>query len=87
MNISALESYVEELNRWGAVFGSKPMNLLNPRDRQRIADHIDSALSPENLHCDGEISASQARAKYRRLTRVAQELQSIDPAVKFYEFG
>ena len=87
MNISALESYVEELNRWGAVFGSKPMNLLNPRDRQRIADHIDCALSPENLSCDGELGRSEVTARYRRLTRVAQELQSIDPAVKFYEFG
>lgn len=87
MNISALESYVEELNRWGAVFGSTPMNLLNPRDRQRIADHIDSQLSPENLSCDGELPRSQVQARYRRLTRVAQELQSIDPTVKFYEFG
>lgn len=28
---------------------------------------VDSALSPENLHCDGEISRSAARAKERKL--------------------
>lgn len=27
------------------------------------------ALSPENLHCDGEISAAQARTKYRQLMK------------------
>lgn len=29
--------------------------------------NIESALSPENLHCDGEISPAQARAKGRKL--------------------
>lgn len=28
---------------------------------------IEAALSPENLHCDGEISVSAARAKGRKL--------------------
>jgi hypothetical protein len=28
---------------------------------------IESALSPENLHCDGEISRTAAKAKERKL--------------------
>lgn len=28
-----------------------------------------SSLSPENLHCDGEISQTEAMRKFRRLTR------------------
>lgn len=28
---------------------------------------IENALSPENLHCDGEISVTAARAKERKL--------------------
>jgi hypothetical protein len=34
------------------------------RDIQRI----ECALSPENLHCDGEITRAQARTKERALT-------------------
>lgn len=87
MNISTLEAYVEQENKWSAIFGGKPLSLLNKADRQKIADKIDCALSPENLHCDGEITAAQARKKYQYLTRVARELQSIDPTVTFWEFA
>lgn len=87
MNISNLEAYVEQKNHWGKIFGEKPLSLMNAKDRQKIADRIDCELSPENLHCDGEISAAQARKKYNYLTRCAQELLSIDPSVKFYEFS
>ena len=87
MNISNLEAYVDQRNRWGAIFGNKPLSLLNADDRQKIAGMIDSDLSPENLTCDGELSRSAVNAKYRLLTRAAQELQSIDPSVTFYEMG
>jgi len=87
MNISNLEAYVDQRNRWGAIFGNKPLSLLNADDRQKIAGMIDSDLSPENLTCDGELSRSAVNAKYRQLTRAAQELQSIDPSVTFYEMG
>ena len=87
MNIKTIEQYVEQKNRWSAIFGQRPLSLLNAQDRQKIADSIDADLSPENLHCDGEISPAQARKKYQFLTRAAQELLSIDPNVKFYEFN
>ena len=87
MNISTLEAYVDSKNRWGALFGSKPLSLLVAADRQKIADSIDADLSPENLTCDGELTRSQVQAKYQRLTRAAQELLSIDPSVTFYEFN
>jgi hypothetical protein len=87
MNISTLEQYVEQKNSWGKIFGSKPLSLLNAADRQKIADSIDSDLSPENLTCDGELRGSQVQAKYRMLTRCAEELLSIDPSVTFYEFN
>ncbi len=87
MNIQTLEHYVEQKNSWNKIFGQAPLSLLNKIDRQVIADSIDAALSPENLHCDGEISHAQAMQKYKYLTRCAQELLSIDPEVKFYEFS
>lgn len=87
MNTKTIEQYVDQKNRFATLFGSKPLSLLNAQDRQAIADSIDCDLSPENLTCDGELSRSQVQAKYKFLTRAAQELQAIDPTVKFYEFG
>ncbi len=87
MNIATLEQYVEQKNSWGKLFGNKPLSLLNAADRQKIADSIDADLSPENLTCDGELPRSQVQARYRMLTRCAEELRSIDPSVTFYEFN
>lgn len=87
MNIATIEQYVDGINRWGALFGNKPLSLLNAKDRQKIADRIDSDLSPENLTCDGELPRSQVQQRYQFLTRAARELQSIDPSVTFYEFN
>ena len=87
MNISTLEAYVEQRNRFNSIFGKAPLSLLKAEDRQRIADMIDGDLSPENLTCDGELSRSAVQQKYKMLTRAAQELKSIDPAVTFYEFN
>jgi hypothetical protein len=67
------------------MFGNKELTLTDAQDRQRIADIIDSSLSPENLTCDGELSASQVRSRYRELMTVAKELKALDPNVKFYE--
>ncbi len=87
MNIATIEQYVDGINRWGALFGNKPLSLLNAKDRQKIADRIDADLSPENLTCDGELPRSQVQQRYQFLTRAARELQSIDPSVTFYEFS
>lgn len=87
MNISTLEAYVEQKNEWGKFFKQEPLSLLSAEDRQKIANAIDSDLSPENLTCDGELPRSQVQARYRMLTRAAQELLSIDPSVTFYEFN
>ena len=87
MNISTLEQYVEQRNKFNAIFGKEPLSLLKAEDRQRIADMIDGALSPENLTCDGELPRSVVQLKMRNLTRCAEELLSIDPSVTFYEMG
>ena len=85
MNTSTLEAFVEQENKWSAIFKGRQLSLLNAKDRQEIADRIDARLSPENLSCDGELSRTEVNRRYRNLTRCAQELLSIDPAVKFYE--
>jgi hypothetical protein len=87
MNISTLEQYVDQKNKWRGVFNQKPLSLLTKGDRQSIANSIDSELSPENLTCDGELRGAQVQQKFRYLTRCAEELLSIDPSVTFYEMG
>lgn len=87
MNIATIEQYVERKNSFAKLFGTRPLSLLIPADRQAIAESLDSDLSPENLTCDGEVRGSALQAKYQFLTRAAQELQSIDPSVTFYEFN
>jgi hypothetical protein len=86
MNISTLEAFVEQENRWSAIFKGRQLSLLNAKDRQALAGLIDNRLSPENLSCDGEISRTEVNRRYRELTRCAEQLLSIDPAVKFYEY-
>ena len=83
--MKALQEYVAQKNSWGKLFGSKPLDLNSAQDRQKIADSIDADLSPENLHCDGEISPSAAMAKYRKLKQVAEQLKELDSSVTFYE--
>ena len=87
MNISNLEQYVANKNKWRAIFNQPALSLLNAKDRQAIADGIDSEMSPENLTCDGELPRSVVQLKMRNLTRCAEELLSIDPSVTFYEMG
>jgi len=83
----SLIKYVEQKNRWRALFGEPELDIRNAKDRQQIARMIDADLSPENLTCDGELSRSQVQQRYSQLTRAARDLQRVDPSVKFYEFA
>jgi hypothetical protein len=85
--MSALTAYVDRKNSFASIFSQAQLNLQNASDRQRIADSIDSDLSPENLSCDGELPRSLVQKRYKELTMAAKELQKLDPSVKFYEFA
>ena len=85
--MSALKTYLVRKNAYGTLFGAKELTLKNATDRQKVADSIDSDLSPENLTCDGELPRSLVQARYNELTKAARELQKLDPSVKFYEFA
>ena len=85
--MSALTTYLDRKNSFAKIFGQKELSLQNASDRKRIAESIDSDLSPENLTCDGELPRSQVQARYRALTAAARDLQKLDPSVKFYEFA
>ena len=81
-----LNAYIAKKNQWNAIFKSTQYCLDTHADRQRVADCIDSDLSPENLTCDGELPRSVVNAKYKELVYAASQLKKLDSAVKFYEF-
>ena len=72
-----LNNFIQDNNRWIAIFGNPQMTFpLTQQDADELARTLDSKLSPENLHCDGEISAAEAQRKYRFLATVCKELEA-----------
>jgi len=84
--MSVLKKYLDRKNAYATIFGAKALTLDNASDRQKIADSIDSDLSPENLTCDGELPRSVVQSRYNELMTAAKQLKKLDPSVKFYEF-
>jgi hypothetical protein len=82
-----LKAYVEQVNKWNAIFGGTQYSLSSASDRQKLANKIDADLSPENLTCDGELPAATVRARHKKLTAVAKQLMALDPTVSFYEYA
>jgi hypothetical protein len=85
--MKALAKFIAEKNRWNSFFNGEQYEIKTAKGRQRVADMIDAALSPENLTCDGELSRAEVNRRYRELTQAAKELKQLDPSVKFYEFA
>jgi len=72
-----LNNYIEQRNRWMSIFSKQELvRPLNQAGVDCIVDQLNGDLSPENLHCDGEISPAQARAKYNFYKQVAAELEA-----------
>jgi len=53
------------------------INILSKAQANALYEAIDCGLSPENLHCDGEITRSQAMAKYRSYMQAVKELKRL----------
>ena len=71
-----LETYLEQKNRWNAIFGQAAMTFpLSQSDANDVMNSIASELSPENLHCDGEASITHVRKKAKFLNTVQRELE------------
>lgn len=73
-----LEEFVQDQNRWLTILSKEDECMPFPLSQShvnRIAHEIDIQLSPENLHCDGEISAHEAQSKGVRLMKVVDALR------------
>lgn len=72
-----LNKFIKDQNAWTAFFGSAPVTFpLTQAAADQVARTLDAKLSPENLHCDGEITIAEAERKYRYLSTVARELEA-----------
>ena len=84
--MKALEKFIEQKNHWNSFFKGEQYEIQSAKGRQRVADMIDSALSPENLTCDGELPRAEVNRRYKELVTAAKQLKQLDPAVSFYEW-
>jgi len=82
----ALQEFIAQKNHWNSFFKGEQYEITTAKGRQRVADMIDNALSPENLTCDGELSRVEVNRRYKELMTAAKQLKKLDPAVKFYEY-
>lgn len=77
-----LDRFLEHKNAWRKLVKARELSLDNPDDRIELANSLDSSLSPENLTCDGELSASEVRKRFNHYTAAARELVALDPSVR-----
>ena len=84
--MKALQTVIDQKNHWNSFFKGEQYEIQTPKGRQRVADMIDAALSPENLTCDGELSRTEVNRRYKELMTAAKQLKKLDPSVKFYEY-
>lgn len=82
----ALQEFIAQKNHWNSFFNGEQYEIKTAKGRQRVADMIDAALSPENLTCDGELPRSEVNRRYRELMTAARQLKKMDPSVTFYEW-
>jgi hypothetical protein len=72
-----LQAYIDQKNSWTRFFNAPAITFpLTQAEVNSIAGGLDSDLSPENLHCDGEISQAEAQRKYNYYGRVIRELEA-----------
>jgi hypothetical protein len=84
--LKALQAYIDQKNKWNALFKGEQFETKTAKGRQRIADSLDADLSPENLSCDGELPRAEVQRRYKALREAAVQLTALDPQVKMYEF-
>ena len=84
--MKALQAFIDQKNHWNSFFKGPQYEITTAAGRQKVADMIDAALSPENLTCDGELSNAEVNRRFKELDAAAKQLRKLDPNVKFYEY-
>ena len=77
--MKALQAYIDQKNKWNAMFKGEQFELESASGRQRVAQSLDADLSPENLTCDGELPRAEVARRHKMLTACALQLNKLDP--------
>jgi hypothetical protein len=87
--MKALNKFIADKNHWNSFFKGEQYEIQTAQGRKRVAEMIDSSLSPENLTCDGELPRAEVNRRYKELTGAAKDLIKLDPSVAqyMYEFA
>ncbi len=77
MSKQALQSIIKQQNMFAKFQNKSVMDIdtLTTDQANDLYETIDCGLSPENLHCDGEITRAQAQQKYNQYMQAIKELQ------------
>jgi hypothetical protein len=75
----ALNEYIDNKNWMRSLFGEAEFDIdnLTQADINELVDSLNSDFSPENLHCDGEISPAQAQRKFDSLEQVVLNMNHL----------
>ena len=92
MSKQALQAIIDQNNCWAKYTDKALVIDINSMTRDQanaLYQSIDAGLSPENLHCDGEITRTQAMTKYRSYMQAIKELKKrgFEAPVDCYEIG
>jgi hypothetical protein len=87
--MKALQTFIDQKNHWNSFFNGEQYEIKTAQGRKRVAEMIDSCLSPENLTCDGELPRAEVNRRYKELTTAAKQLIQLDPSVAqfMYEYA
>ena len=79
--LHTLEQYVAQYNSWNKIFDKShvdiDINNITQDQAHSLVMKLDGEMSPENLHCDGELTHSQVQTKYDHLMGVWQDLRHL----------
>lgn len=79
MELPNLRGYISRMNRRRAYSNMPPYRIGNmtEMDAASLFINMQADLSPENLTCDGEFSAQEAREEKDRIEGAWAELESL----------
>jgi len=79
MSKKHLEYVIADINFWHKLKGKPLMDIdnLTQAHADELYEKIDTQLSPENLHCDGEATPAQVRRSLIMLRGAADTLEAL----------
>ena len=86
----SLKKFIAQENQMAALWGNGRLptypentSLLTPEQKKQLADNLLSALSPENLCCDGELRGARLRSKANLLNKAKSDLEALGQRVEW----